>query len=147
AARDYTHGGFVQQQSVRSSSDHHRYMDIKPSRWSMQKAKDQWLLYLLLPVIPGAIFIHLVNIFIGPAELAEIPEGYEPEYYEYYKHPITRWFCRNIYYDPQKDYEKTMHHLQQEWENTQMKLIERKVSERRGDERVDIVWSPKVSSH
>ena len=40
--------------------------------------------YVLLGVIPATIVITYINLFIGPARLAEIPEGYVPEAHEYY---------------------------------------------------------------
>ncbi|XP_022700404.1 NADH dehydrogenase [ubiquinone] 1 beta subcomplex subunit 5, mitochondrial-like isoform X2 [Varroa jacobsoni] len=111
-------------------------MEITPSKWSWHKCKDELHLYFWGAAIPVFVFIHLVNIFIGPAELAETPEGYVPEYYEYYSHPITRWLAKYVYSDHQANYERAMHHLQQEFEKTQMRRIEAKVNllqKQRGD--------------
>lgn len=39
----------------------------------------------MLGVIPAALIVFLTNIYIGPAKLAEIPEGYTPKHWEYHK--------------------------------------------------------------
>ena len=62
----------------------HQTMHIKPSKWSWNRFKDLLNFYVLLGVIPATAVITYINLFIGPARLAEIPEGYVPETHEYY---------------------------------------------------------------
>lgn len=67
----------------------HRTLAIQPSRWQWKKFKDLFHLYTLVAAIPvGAILLY-TNIFIGPATLSEIPEGYVPKHWEYYRVSIT----------------------------------------------------------
>ncbi len=62
----------------------HEIMHIKPSRWSWNRFKDLLNFYVMLGVIPATVVITYINLFIGPAKLVEIPEGYVPEVHEYY---------------------------------------------------------------
>ncbi|XP_058297316.1 protein diaphanous homolog 2 [Hylobates moloch] len=77
--------------------------------------------------IPTAIGETLVNVFIGETELVEIPEGYIPEQWEYYKHPILRWIVHTFSDDPENNYERTMAILQTETEKAELQIKEPEV--------------------
>lgn len=76
----------------------HRVFPMEPSRWSWTKFKDYFHFYVMLGVIPCSLFVTGMNLFIGPATLSEIPEGYTPKYWEYYKVSCTLLRCVFIYY-------------------------------------------------
>lgn len=69
----------------------HRTFIIKPSRFQWHKMKDYLHFYFLLGAIPVGIVITWVNVFIGPATLEEIPEGYVPKEWEYLQVRSRHW--------------------------------------------------------
>ncbi|CAH8641482.1 unnamed protein product [Heterobilharzia americana] len=73
-----------------------------------EKLGDQMHFYLMLGLVPVLLLAFLVNVFVGPAELTDIPEDYEPRHWEYHKHPITRFIAKYLHMHPQKVYETTV---------------------------------------
>ncbi|CAH1774267.1 unnamed protein product [Owenia fusiformis] len=102
-------------------------LQIKPSKQDWTVFKDQLHYYIMLGAIPLGLLITYVNIFIGPAQLRDIPEGYEPKHWEYHKHPISRWFARYVYDSPEKEYEKALHFIHMDAEKRKYRLLEKEV--------------------
>nr|CAG4650552.1 EOG090X0FIE [Sida crystallina] len=111
---------------VRNMSDV-KVMKILPSRASWNKFKDLFNFYVLLGVIPCSALILCVNLFVGPARLAPTPEGYVPQHWEYYSHPITRFLAKYTTRSYQEEYEISLHHLYEEEYKQKLRLAEDRV--------------------
>ncbi|XP_037940509.1 NADH dehydrogenase [ubiquinone] 1 beta subcomplex subunit 5, mitochondrial [Teleopsis dalmanni] len=112
------------------SGDHGHQMPITPSRFQWHKFKDLLHFYVMLGLIPIVAITLYANIFVGPAQLTEIPPDYEPKYWEYHRHPISRFIARYIHTSPQQEYEKALHHLYEENEKAQLRLLEQQIKDK-----------------
>lgn len=73
-------------QQTREMSGHGpRLFFITPSRFQWHKFKDSLHFFTMIGVMPIAAVLTYVNIFIGPATLTAIPDGYVPKHWEYHK--------------------------------------------------------------
>jgi len=113
----------------------HRTFGIQPSRFQWHKTKDYFHFYFLLGAIPVGIAITCINVFIGPATLEEIPEGYVPKEWEYLQHPIKRFFQRYLFLSQQQEYEKYLHHMYHENQVRKVRLLEQQVNAAMGTRR------------
>ncbi|KAK0078165.1 hypothetical protein PV325_002919 [Microctonus aethiopoides] len=105
----------------------HRTFQITATRWHWDKTKDLFHLYTIVAGVPIGIVILLTNIFVGPATLTPIPEGYEPKHWEYHKHPITRFLARYVFRSDQMEYEKYLHFIWTQQELIKCRELEAKV--------------------
>uniref|UniRef100_A0A1A9UXR2 NADH dehydrogenase [ubiquinone] 1 beta subcomplex subunit 5, mitochondrial n=1 Tax=Glossina austeni TaxID=7395 RepID=A0A1A9UXR2_GLOAU len=115
------------QMQLRQMSGGHDHMIVKPSRFQWDKFKDLVHFYTMIGLGPIIGIVLYCNIFIGPAQLEPIPHNYEPKHWEYHKHPISRFISRYIHPSPQQEYEKQLHHLFEENEKSQIRLLEDKI--------------------
>ncbi|KAK6622362.1 hypothetical protein RUM44_002173 [Polyplax serrata] len=111
--------------SLRHSHGHG--MIISTSNYQHYKLKDMLLLYFYMSCIPIGLIVAYCNIFIGSAKLREIPEGYQPKPWEYYEHPIERFFAKYLTFTPQELHERNMHTLFLQNEKTMIRKLEAKV--------------------
>ncbi|CAL8110484.1 unnamed protein product [Orchesella dallaii] len=98
-------------------------MQIIPTRFQWHKFKDLLHFYIFLGAIPLSAVVFYANVFIGPATLCEIPEGYVPKDYECFKHPITRFFVKHFITSMQETYERNMHYICMMEEKRRMRLL------------------------
>ncbi|XP_017884485.1 NADH dehydrogenase [ubiquinone] 1 beta subcomplex subunit 5, mitochondrial [Ceratina calcarata] len=110
------------QGGVRCMAGHHG-MDITASRWQWHKTKDFLHFYFFVGAIPALLIITYCNVFIGPATLEKIPEGYIPKQWEYYRHPITRFISKYISLNIQMEYEKHLHRIKMSQEKAQLTAL------------------------
>ncbi|XP_045451697.1 NADH dehydrogenase [ubiquinone] 1 beta subcomplex subunit 5, mitochondrial [Melitaea cinxia] len=110
-----------------SAGHGHKTMALQPSRFQWHKFKDMFHYYLMVGLIPVGAIIFYTNVFIGPAQLTPIPEGYEPKHWEYHRHPITRFIARYIHNNPQQEYEKFMHYIDEEAQKVKLRALEKEV--------------------
>lgn len=87
---------------------HGRKMVVKVSEYSKRRYLDELHYQICLCSLPFVLIIIYANVFVGQATLKEIPEGYEPQHWEYYKHPISRFFARYIFHPEPVQYEIDM---------------------------------------
>ncbi|CAH0588937.1 unnamed protein product [Chrysodeixis includens] len=105
----------------------HKTFVLQPSRWQWHKFKDMFHFYAMLGLIPVGIIIFVTNVFIGPAQLTPIPADYNPKHWEYHRHPITRFIARYIHNNPQQEYEKFMHYIDEEAQKQKLRRLERQI--------------------
>lgn len=115
-------------------------MIIQPSRYEWTRFKDDLHFYIMLGLVPMAALVTYANLFIGPAELSDIPDDYEPKEWEYHQSPIKRWFAKYVYETPQKEYEKTLHYLQIEADKRYWNLLDKKVKKLADDRQDYKLW-------
>jgi len=115
------------------SGGHKRTMELVPSSFEWRLFKDHMHFYFLLGLIPIGMIISAANLFIGQAELADIPEVYEPKHWEYYRSPISRFISRYILESQEEIYERNMHFLNIEQDKLRMRKLQKKIELLIGD--------------
>ncbi|KAI5711447.1 hypothetical protein M8J76_016583 [Diaphorina citri] len=119
--------------TVKYSGGHDNHFSIKPSQWQWDKFKDFFHFYVMIGGLPCLAIIFVSNVFIGPATLTEIPEGYTPQHWEYHKHPITRFIAKTCHTSPQEIYEKKMDRLYELDEIRKIQKVTNKIDKLMGE--------------
>lgn len=71
---------------TRQMSDHGpKSMIITPSRFQWDKFKDLLHFFTMLGLIPVTAVVFYANVFVGPAKLTPIPDGYVPKHWEFHR--------------------------------------------------------------
>lgn len=101
-------------------------MSIAPSYFAPQQLKDMIYFYTVLISIPLAVITAIINIRANP-ELTEIPEGYEPRHWEYYRNPVARFMAKHMFMPNETDVEMLMSMEGEKAENIMLNKIRRNV--------------------
>ncbi|XP_059048724.1 NADH dehydrogenase [ubiquinone] 1 beta subcomplex subunit 5, mitochondrial [Achroia grisella] len=112
---------------------HHKTFAMQPSRFQWHKFKDMFHYYVMVGLIPVSLILFYSNIFIGPAQLTPIPEDYNPKHWEYHRHPVTRFIARYVHNNPQQEYEKFMHFIDEEAQKIKLRALEKQIIKKMGE--------------
>jgi NADH dehydrogenase (ubiquinone) 1 beta subcomplex subunit 5 len=100
---------------------------IHPPRFVWRRFKKDAHFFICLGVIPLTLVTVYANLVVGPAELAEIPEGYYPKEWEYYQNPVSRFLIRYVQDHPQKGYEQVLQLMHEEADSIRIRRLHAKV--------------------
>lgn len=88
------------------------------------------MMYYLLGAVPALSIIFYSSCIVGEAELYDYdPELYQPEFYEFFDHPITRFLARYVMEDPQVSFYKDVYALEFESHHRRMVQLVSSVKE------------------
>ncbi|CAF1235433.1 unnamed protein product [Adineta steineri] len=104
-----------------------RNMRVMISEFHERKFFDMFHYYFLIGLVPTFCVVFYANVFVGQATLTEIPDGYEPRHWEYYKHPLRRFMARYVVQPFDERYEISLHSIYTHVMRDQLKALERKV--------------------
>jgi len=106
-----------------------RKMQVMPAKYYANVFYDQAHFFLFLGLAPVLFTVFCANLFVGPAELKDIPEGYEPKEHEYVQGPIQRFFAKYIVVPYHEQYEKNLSVIYDEQKRVEFWQLERKVQQ------------------
>ncbi|KRX72424.1 NADH dehydrogenase [ubiquinone] 1 beta subcomplex subunit 5, mitochondrial, partial [Trichinella sp. T6] len=108
-------------------NSHERVFMLRPGKLRWYRFKDIVHFYFFI----GSVFFlgiaTYVNLMYGSCEFRDTPEGYEPHFWEYEKHPISQFFMRYFTVNPQKMYEKRLAKIGIEMQKRRWILEEKRV--------------------
>jgi len=111
-------------------------MKVQISEFTEKKFFDLFHYYFIIGLVPTFSICFYANVFVGQAKLSDIPEGYEPRHWEYYKHPIRRFFAKYLVQSFDERYEISLHTIYVNTMKDRLRGLERKVrrlQHQRGD--------------
>jgi len=82
----------------------------------------------MIGVIPLTLVSLYFNLLVGPAELAEVPEGYIPREWEYQQNAVMRFMARYVYPTPQKGYEQLLQNMYEQADEARVRRLEYKIA-------------------
>lgn len=108
---------------------HGRKLVVMVSEYHKRRILDEFHYQICLVSLPILAIIFYANVIIGKATLSEIPEGYEPEEWEYHKSPITRFWAKYLVKSEPLVHEIEMSIRHREWLDIEKIEWEKKVAE------------------
>lgn len=104
----------------------HNAMEIEPTNFDYKRLKDRIHFYFMISMVPCMVVAAIINVRANP-ELTEIPEGYEPRHWEYFKHPVSRFLAKHLFMPDDIDKEMMLGKMEKKSENRIMTMIANEV--------------------